>query len=184
MQSIFSASRVRRMLLVTLCLIPALSCSDPIAVEELSDFYILAPGDFFFAAPLTIRTSSASTDSVLFRWERSKGAERYTLVFAQTQSRDSLLNYRADLTAPAFTIAVDQPKEILIPYGMPNPLLDTVPVAQYPALQHVVKLSQLDAILSAQPKGVDLFFVWSIEAHKGSKTARSIEVHRLIIRRS
>ncbi len=179
------ASRgVGRLLVAALCIMPAMSCSDPIAVDDLSDFMILAPGDYFFIAPLTIRPASASTDSVVFRWEAAWGAERYTIVFAQAHSRDSLNNYRADFSTPAFTIPVNQPKAITIPYGVPNPLLDAVPVAQYPALEHVVRLSDLDAALASHPKGVPLYFVWSIQAHRGSRTRRSIEVHRLIIMRS
>ena len=125
-----------------------------------------------------------TADSVLFRWESARGAERYTIVFAQAQTLPDLTAYRADISAPSFTIPVNQPQAITIPYGVPNPLLDTIPVAQYPALQHVLKLRDLDAALARQPKGVPLYFVWSIEAHRGSQTSRSIELHRLIIIRT
>lgn len=171
-------------MLATLCVAPALSCSDPIGVDELSDFMILAPGDYFFATPLTLRPAAASADSVLFRWEASRGAERYTIVFAQAQSLADLTNYVGNVAAPLFTIPVNTPQAITIPYGVPNPLLDTIPVAQYPALQHIVRLRDLDTALASQPKGVPLYFIWSIEAHAGSRTARSIEVHRLIIIRT
>jgi len=175
--------QLMRLLSVALCVFPALSCTDPVGVDELADFMILAPGDYYFVAPIVIRPASASTDSVLFRWEESAGAESYSIIFSQAQTRAALDSYIADINAPILTIPVTQPQSILINYGTPNPLLDTVPVAQYPALQHVVRLRDLDALLAAQPRGVDLYFVWSMLAHKGSKTARSIEVHRLIINR-
>jgi len=171
-------------MMAMLCVAPVVSCSDPVGVDELSDFMILAPGDYFFATPLTLRPATASADSVLFRWESSRGAERYTIVFAPAATLADLTAYRADIAAPTFTIPVNQPQSITIPYGVPNPLLDTIPVAQYPALQHVLKLKDLDAALASQPKGVPLYYVWSIEAHQGSRTARSIELHRLIIIRT
>ncbi len=180
----FRRDGLRRLLAAALCILPAVSCSDPIGVDELSDFMILAPGDYFFATPLTLRPSAATADSILFRWESARGAERYTIVFAQAQTLADLTSYRADLSAASFTIPVAQPQAITIPFGTPNPLLDTIPVAQYPALQHVLKLRDLDTMLASQPKGVPLYFVWSIEAHKGSRTSRSIELHRLIIIRT
>ncbi len=180
----FRFRAISRLMAAALCIIPAVSCSDPTGLDELSDFLILAPGDLFFATPLTLRPAAASADSVLFRWEASRGAERYTIVFASAPTLADLTVYRADLAAPAFTIPVNQPQAITIPFGTPNPLLDTIPVAQYPALQHVLRLRDLDTALASQPKGVPLYYVWSIEAHKGSRTARSIELHRLIIIRT
>ena len=41
----------------------------------------------------------------------------------------------------------------------------------------------LDTMLANFPRNVPLHFVWSIQAHKGSRTARSIEKHRLIFNR-
>lgn len=175
---------IKRLMVAALCIMPVVSCSDPIGVDELSDFMILAPGDYFFQTPVTLRPSAVTADSVLFRWEEARGAERYTIVFAQAQTLADLTAYRADLSATSFTIPVAQPQAITIPYGTPNPLLDTIPVAQYPALQHVLKLRDLDTTLASQPKGVPLYYVWSIQAHKGSQTSRSIEMHRLIIIRS
>lgn len=180
----FRRGGITRLMMAMLCVAPVVSCSDPVGVDELSDFMILAPGDYFFATPLTLRPATASADSVLFRWESSRGAERYTIVFAPAATLADLTAYRADIAAPTFTIPVNQPQSITIPYGVPNPLLDTIPVAQYPALQHVLKLKDLDAALASQPKGVPLYYVWSIEAHQGSRTARSIELHRLIIIRT
>ncbi|MBA3405829.1 MAG: hypothetical protein H0U13_14305, partial [Gemmatimonadaceae bacterium] len=103
---------VKRLMVAALCIMPVVSCSDPIGVDELSDFMILAPGDFFFATPLTLRPATASADSVLFRWERSRGAERYTIVFAPAASLADLREYRADIAAPTFTIPVNQPQSI------------------------------------------------------------------------
>jgi len=180
----FRLGGITRLMMAMLFVAPVVSCSDPIGVDELSDFMILAPGDYFFATPITLRPSAVTADSVLFRWENARGAERYTIVFAQAQTLPDLTAYRADISAPSFTIPVNQPQAITIPYGVPNPLLDTIPVAQYPALQHVLKLRDLDAALASQPKGVPLYFVWSIEAHRGSQTSRSIELHRLIIIRT
>ncbi len=171
------------LLIVAVCTVPMAACDDPTGVDQLGDFMILSPGDYFFSAPVTVRPGEASNDSLIFKWGPAPGAERYTLIFRFAESLDSLTEYRADLTAPTFTIAVDQPQAITIPFGTANPLLDTLPLAQYPALQHVVKLRELDALISSYPKGVPLYFVWSIQAHQGSRTARSIEKHRIIFNR-
>lgn len=176
--------RVATLALALTCIVAAAACSDPISADELSDFMILSPGDYYYGNPVTIRPSAASTDSVLVRWEKAAGAETYTILFSQVQTRDSLTNYLSPNAAPTFTIPVAAPQSITIPYGVPNPALDTIPVAQYPALQYVLKLKDLDALVANQPKGSPLYYLWSIEAHKGSKTARSIELHRLIIIRS
>ena len=172
------------MLAVAFCIVPALSCTDPVGVDELSDFMILAPGDYYFTAPLTIRPGTASADSVIFRWEAARGAESYSIIFSPAASRDSLDEYLADINAPVLTIPVAQPQTIMVNYGIPSPLLDTVPVAQYPALQHVVYLRDLDALLASYPVGQPIHFVWSMLANKGSQTARSIELHRLIVIRN
>lgn len=174
---------MKRLLMAVLCTVPLVACQDPTAVDQLSDFMILSPGDYYFASPVALRPSATSTDSVLFRWAPAPGAERYTIIFARAESRDSLTNYRADLSNPTFSIPVDQPQAITIPFGTPS-ATDTIPLPRYPALQHVLKLRDLDALLASQPKGVPLYFVWSMEAHQGSRTARSIEKHRLVITRS
>ena len=179
------AARATRGLLMTVlaAAVPLAACSDPTAVDPLGDFMILSPGDFYFSSALTFRPSATSADSVLFRWGHARGATSYTIIFAKAQSLDSMRNYQADLSQPAFTIAVPAPQEITIPYGTPNPQLDTVPVAMYPALQQVVKLRDLDALLAAEPRNTPLYYVWTIEAHSGSKTARSIEKHRIVFNR-
>ena len=179
------AALAARALLVTAfgAAVPLAACSDPTAVDPLGDFMILSPGDYYFSSALTIRPSAASGDSVLFRWSPARGATSYTIVFAKAQSIDSMTNYRADLSQPAFTIPVSDPQEITIPYGVPNPQLDTVPVAMYPALQHVVRLRDLDALIAAEPRNTPLYYVWTIQAHSGAKTARSIEKHRLVLNR-
>lgn len=120
---------------------------------------------------------------MLFRWQSAPGADSYTLVFARAQSSDSLFEYQADLTQPTFTIPVAQPQSITVPYGVRS-ALDTSPLAEYPALQYVLKLRDLAAMLSAQPVGVPFYYVWTIEAHAGSNSARSIEKHRITIIRS
>lgn len=175
---------IKLLLVTALCAFPMAACEDPTGVDQLSDFMIHSPGDYFFSAPPTVRPSATSTDSVLFKWSPAPGAERYTIIFRRAESLDSLTEYRADLTAPTFTIPVNAPQEITIPFGQPNPQLDTLPITMYPALQHVVKLRELDTLLASFPKGVPLYFVWSIEAHKGSRTARSIEKHRIIFNRT
>jgi hypothetical protein len=176
--------QLRRILAVALCIIPTLSCTDPVGVDELGDFMILAPGDYYFVTPLTVRPGAASADSVIFRWEKARGADRYSIIFSQATSALALEDYIADINAPVLTIPVTDPQTVLVDYGIPNPLLDTVPVAKYPAQQEVVYLRDLDALLANQPRGVPLYFVWSMLAHQGSKTARSIEVHRLIVIRA
>ncbi|HEU4747631.1 MAG TPA: hypothetical protein VFS56_03955 [Gemmatimonadaceae bacterium] len=176
--------RLRRMLAVAFCIVPVLSCTDPVGVDELSDFMILAPGDYYFTSPITIRPRAVSADSVIFRWEESPGAESYSIIFSLAASRDSLDDYLADINSPVLTIPVAQPQRVMVNYGVPNPQLDTVPVAQYPALQHVVYLRDLDALLASYPVGQPIHFVWSMLAHKGSQTGRSIELHRLIVTRT
>ncbi len=179
-----AARATKAMLLVMLgAAAPLAACSDPTGVDPLGDFMILSPGDYYFSSALTIRTSATSADSVLFRWGRARGATSYTIIFAKAQSSDNMRTYQADLSQPAFTIAVPDPQEITIPFGTPNPQLDTVPIAMYPALQHVVKLRDLDALLAAEPRNTPLYYVWTIQAHSGSRTARSIEKHRIVFNR-
>lgn len=178
-----SKSLNRPLGVVLLAVLSALGCSDATGVDPLGDFMIHSPGDYFFSAALTVRPSATSNDSLIFKWSPAHGAESYTLVFKQAQSLDSMTAYRADLTTPTFTIPVSQPQQITIPFGTPNPQLDTVPIAQYPAMQYAIKLRDLDALLTSYPRNTPLYFVWTITAHQGSKTARSIEKHRIIFNR-
>lgn len=178
-----TSNGIARMICAALCALPMLACDDPTGVDQLSDFMIHSPGDYFFIAPSTIRPSATSTDSLVFKWGPAPGAEKYSIIFKLAESLDSLTKYQADLTTPTFSIPVDQPQTITIPFGTPNPQLDTLPITMYPALQHVVKLRDLDAMLASFPKNVPLYFVWSIQAHQGSRTARSIEKHRIIFNR-
>jgi hypothetical protein len=115
---------LRRWLAVAVCALPLAACTDPIGVDELADFMIRAPGDYYFANMLQFTPSATSTDSIVFQWQEARGAERYTIIFTQAQSADSARTYQADLSSPTFTITVDQPQSIMIPFGIPNPQLD------------------------------------------------------------
>lgn len=178
------SSFIARLLIVAACAFQTVACTDPIGPGELSDFLIRSPGDYFFATMPTFRPSAVSTDSIIFQWEQVKSADSYSLVFVQVPSADSANEWRANLDAPTFTIAVPATQTILVPFGIPNPALDTIPLPQYPVLQYGLKLTALDAVIAAQPKGVSLYYVWTIEAKRGSATGRSIDRQRMTLIRS
>lgn len=167
-------------LLAAVILLPA--CGDGVT-DPSEQFMIRRPIDSLFGGAATFTASPTVTNSLDFEWEPVSGADRYSLVFAETQSADSMNTLKGDLSNPAltFTITNTQPVDVLInPNGDPDGLRVSV-------VQFSITSPEFDAALEAAgvPPGGVMNTIYAVVAHRGSRTIRSVEVQRLrLVRQS
>jgi len=148
-----------------------------------SDFLIRRPTDSLIAGAPSFNVSATATTSLRFEWEPVPTAQSYSIIFKQAESVDSMNRLEVDFTEPTFTLEIESPQlmdVLLTPADSLNPKALRTTVVYYDA-----PAAMLDSILADRgvPRPGVMNTVWTIEAHRGRRSVRSIELQRMIFRR-
>jgi len=142
------------------------------------------------------RVSSLLTyiDTVPFQWEPSERAERYTVVFLAAPSLEELNGLWEEVaTAPGSPSARRLVEEPTLAFGVESARTVEVPVGPEPdsgatdnrpifsSVEHLVP----DSLFAGRMREAGYaqrdtaYFLWSVVAHRGERSTRSVEIQRL-----